>query len=128
MSISYKLVERAVAGSTDQKKWGAQIIYRDEVSFEQLTELISLRSLMCRSDVLHIINTMLEYISYHLRASHNVSLGSFGTLLTTLQTEQVSDPKDYTRSHIRRSRICFKPGQLVREELGAVTFQMNNNA
>jgi predicted histone-like DNA-binding protein len=100
MSVKFKSVERVNPRDlTLPKKYYAQIINGDDVSFDELAGLISKVSSLNYGEVLGVLGTLIEIIEMQLQHGRQVHLNSLGTIYLTLISE---------------GRIFLKIGRLIR--------------
>jgi predicted histone-like DNA-binding protein len=116
MSVKFKSVERVNPKDlTLPRKFYAQIINGDDVSFDELAELISKVSSLNYGEVLGILGTLIEIIEMQLQYGRQVHLNSLGTFYLTL----ISDGKDtsdgLTSDDIQGARIRFRPGKRLKK-------------
>jgi predicted histone-like DNA-binding protein len=112
MSVKFKSVERVNPRDlTLPRKFYAQIINGDDVSFDELAGLISKVS----SLVLGVLGTLIEIIEMQLQHGRLVHLNSLGTFYLTLISEGQDISEDLTADQISGARIRFRPGKRLKK-------------
>jgi predicted histone-like DNA-binding protein len=116
MSVKFKSVERVNPRDlTLPKKYYAQIINGDDVSFDELAGLISKVSSLNYGEVLGVLGTLIEIIEMQLQHGRQVHLNSLGTFYLTLISEGQDISEDLTADQISGARIRFRPGKRLQK-------------
>jgi len=128
MSVRFRAVERVNPRDlTLPNKYYPQIINGDDVTFDELAELISKVSSLNYGDVLGALGTLIEVIQMQLKHGRQVRLHTLGTLFLTLSGEGTDTPEDLTNSSIARTNIRFRPGKRLKRTIGILDFEKVSN-
>ncbi|MEG1616692.1 MAG: hypothetical protein RR202_06115 [Bacteroidales bacterium] len=124
MAIKYTVVQRENPAHREMgKQFLAQVKYTDETTFQQICEMISLRSLMTRSDVETVLSALIQILVVQTMNSRAVQLGEFGSVSLAMRSEPVADPKDFKKANIRGLHYVFAPGAQLRSALQGARFK-----
>ncbi len=116
MSVNYRVFERPdPRGLSFPKKFYAQLLSGDDVSFDELAELISKVSNLNYGTIMGTLGTFIEIIEYQLSHGRPVRLNNLGTLYLTLQSEGVEKAEDFTSDNIKGAKIRFRPGRRLKK-------------
>ena len=123
MSIKFKSAERVNPRDlTLPRKYYAQIINGDDVSFDELAELISKVSSLNYGEVLGALGTLIEIIEMQLQHGRQVHLNSLGTFFLTLQSDGKDSADELTSDDIHGARIRFRPGKRLKKVVNNLDF------
>ena len=124
MSVNFKAVERVNPRDlTLPRKHYAQIINGDEVSFDELADLISKVSSLNYGEVLGALGTLIKIIEIQLRHGSQVHLNSLGTFYLTLISEGKDASEDLTSDNIKGARIRFRPGKRLKKMIRTLDYE-----
>ena len=124
MSVSYKLVERVNPRDlTLPKKIYANIVYGDDVTFDELAQLISKMSNLNYGMVVGTLATLVEVIELQLIHCRMVRLSNLGTLYLALYSEGVEDRTTFSSGNIKKAAIRFRPGQRLKAVVNQLKFE-----
>ena len=116
MSVNFKLVERGNPRDlTLPKKYYASIVMGDDITFEELAQLISKVSNLNYGSVVGTLATLMEVIELQLIHGRQVRLSNLGSLYLTLYSEGVENVEDFTNGNITRTAIRFRPGRRLKK-------------
>ena len=116
MSVNYKVVERPNPRDlTLPNKYYASIVMGDNITFEELAQLISKVSNLNYGSVVGTLATLMEVIELQLIHGRQVRLSDLGTLYLTLSSEGVENAEDFTNGNIKRAAIRFRPGKRLKK-------------
>ncbi|UXP31787.1 hypothetical protein N6H18_15675 [Reichenbachiella agarivorans] len=111
MSVLYKVTERIDPRDLSlPRKFYARIINGDDVSFEELVEIISKVSSLNYGTVMGAIGTLIEVIEMQLAFGRQVRLSNLGTFFLTLSSHGVETQEEFRAGSIKSARIRFRPG------------------
>lgn len=102
-------------------KYYAKVQASGTVSFDTLASEISYASTLTDGDVSNVLRALVVQIKKHLADGKIVSLDGFGSFQFQLSSKGALTEKDYRTSLIKKMRIQFKPGRLIREVLNLET-------
>ena len=127
MSVKFKSAERVNPRDlTLPRKFYAQIINGDDVSFDELADLISKVSNLNYGDVLGALGTLIEIIEIQLRHGRQVHLNSLGTFYLTLMSEGKDATEDLNSDNIKGARIRFRPGKRLKRMIRNLDYEKVN--
>lgn len=124
MSISYKVRKQTLTTKNGQKTvFYAMPVSNGETSIEQLQKLISKISAISEGDVRSVLLTLTQLLAIELVAGRRVSLGDLGRMRIGLRSKATEKAEDFKAQDIRRIRVTFTPGALIRESLLSASVQ-----
>ena len=124
MSVQYKLVERPNPRDLAlPKKHYASIVYGDDVTFNELAQLIGKVSNINYGSVVGMLATLVEVIEMQLTHGRQVRLSDLGTIFLTLSSEGVDDKASFSANNIRKAAIRFRPGTRLRTLANNLKFE-----
>lgn len=128
MSVRFKPAERVDPRDvTLPTKFYAQIMNGDDVSFDELVDLISKVSNINYGQILGAIGTLIEVIEMQLRHGRQVHLSTLGTFFLTLQSDGAETGEDLTSDSITGARIRFRPGKRLKKLIRTLDYEKVNN-
>lgn len=108
---------------TLKKKFYAKLQSGDDVSFEELADLISKVSSLNYGEVLGALGTLNEIIEIQLRHGRPVRLSTLGTFYLTLSSEGFDTEEELTADGIKKANIRFRPGKRLRKMIQTLDFE-----
>ncbi|WP_370086298.1 HU family DNA-binding protein [Ekhidna sp.] len=128
MSVNYKLVERLNPRDlTQPKKYYASIINGDDITFEELAQLISRVSNLNYGSVVGTLATLVDVIELQLVHGRQVRLSDLGTLYLKLSSEGTENAEDFKSGNIRKASIRFRPGKRLKKVARNLKFEKVSN-
>ena len=85
------------------------------VSFDTLAEDISYATSLTDGDVSNVLRALVKQVKKHLTDGKIVQLDGLGTFQFQMSSKGAETEKDYNTSLIRKVRIQFRPGRLIKE-------------
>jgi len=85
------------------------------VSFDTLAEDIAYATTLTDGDVSNVLRALVKQIKKHLADGKIVNLEGLGSFQFQLSGSGAITEKDYSTSLIKKMRIQYRPGRLVRE-------------
>ena len=129
MSVKFKAMERVNPRDlTLPRKFYAKIKSGDDVSFEELADLISKVSNLNYGEVLGALGTLIEIIEIQLRHGRPVHLNTLGTFYLTLMSEGTDTAENLTSDNIKGSRIRFRPGKRLKKVIRNLEYEKVSEA
>ncbi len=118
MAITFKVEEQMLRTARGAQKFCfARAVNNGETTIEQLQKLIAKISAVSEGDVRSVLMTLTQLVALELGQGRIVSLGDLGRIRVGLRSK-ASDSKEGFRSQdIKRVRVVFVPGMLIREAL-----------
>jgi predicted histone-like DNA-binding protein len=128
MSVNYKIVERLNPRDlTQPKKYYASIINGDDITFEELAQLISKVSNLNYGTVVGTLATLVEVIELQLVHGRQIRLSDLGTLYLMLSSEGAKTAEDFNSGYIRKAAIRFRPGKRLKKVARNLKFEKVSN-
>lgn len=124
MSIKYQLRKQTV-----NAKSGKEVIYfampvsNGETSIEQLQKMIARISAVSEGDVRSVLLTLTQLVALELEAGRRVSLGDLGRMRIGMRSRGAKSAEAFTTNDIRRLRVTFTPGRLIKEGLSTASLE-----
>lgn len=125
MALKFKKVARKVL-SGDEKgstKYYAVAKSSGLSKLDKICTLISARSTVSSADVKAVFDSLTWAMDLELSSGNAVQLGELGNFHLSISSEGVSDKKDLDANKIRKARIIFSPGAILRETRRTVSFE-----
>ena len=94
-----------------------------EFTLRDMANRISRMSTLTTIDTLAVLEAFVQVIPEELANGRIVRLGDFGSLRVLLQSEGSDTAEDFNSSLITRTRVRFRPGQLISNTLDTAVFQ-----
>ncbi len=123
MAIKYAVIQRPKPGDPAAPKKFYAIVQNDgEITLRELAEQIAQISTVSPIDVLAVLESLIQVIPDHLLNSKIVRLGDLGSFFVTLSSEGTESADAFTVSQIKRARVNFRPGKLIKNQMKTATF------
>ncbi len=118
MSVKFKPTQRVDPRDlTLPRKYYPQIIYGDDVSFDELADVISKMSNLNYGSVVGMLATLTEAIQLQLAHGRQVKLSGLGTFYLTLTGDGQARPEDLSSGDIKQSHLRFRPDKRLKGTL-----------
>lgn len=98
------------------------------VSFDSLAEDIAYATTLTDGDVSNVLRALVKQIKKHLADGKIVNLDGLGTFQFQISGKGAATEKDYSSALIKKVRIQYRPGRLVREVQNLTTLQFKKVA
>lgn len=122
--LKYKFVERRNPSKpAAPKKLYASPVKVGTKTITSLSMDIANVSSLNRGDVNNVISNMVEHIPKELLQGKSVSLGELGTLRISFSSEGVESEEDFNTSKIKKVKVIFTPGVLIKNEIKKAKFR-----
>ena len=105
-------------------KYYAQPIIDGTVTKKTLADDLVLISSLSRGDISSVIENLIEILPKYLLTGKSVQLGELGTLRVSFSSEGAETKEELNAKMIRRRKILFTPGKLLKEALPKLTFEL----
>lgn len=124
MSIKFKVIERAQPGVVNggTKKFYASISKNATVDLRTLAQQISQRSTVNTIDTIAVLEGLLQVIPEQLQLGNLVRLGDLGSMRLSISSEGSEREEEVTAANIKKSKIIFRPGKIIKDTLSLITF------
>jgi predicted histone-like DNA-binding protein len=125
--VLYKLIERVdPRDPTLPRKFYAQLVSGDDVSFDDLVETIGKMSNLNYGDIVGVLGALIMIIEEQLKYGRPVRLGALGKFYLSLSSSGTDTAEAFTEANIRDARILFYPGRKLKKLLNQLDFQKEN--
>ena len=111
MSVRYKLYQDNRAESKNRGKWYARAVYNSRPkTLKQMAMEIQENVSVKKSDVLAVLDELVNVMKLWLQESYRVSLDGLGSFKIGLKTKPADTAKDFSAAkHVVGSRVNFQP-------------------
>ena len=110
MSVFYRLHQDQSTGTKRSGKWYARAVPTAVINTRQLAEIVQRNCTVKRSDVVAVIEEMVEVMKDQMQDSKRVKLEGFGSFKIGIQSKGANNVTDYdVQKHIKALRINFRP-------------------
>ena len=115
MAVFYRLAQdkRQKFGATDNpnyNKWYAHAVTVGTVDTKKLAQLIQDNVSVKRSDVLAVLDELVQWMAFSLKEGKRVKLNGFGSFKIGIASKGADSPAEFTSAkHITGSRVNFSP-------------------
>lgn len=126
MSVKYKLVKRkdlSKGAAEGAQRYYASVNNSGTLDFRQMCSSISAYSTASRGDVLVVLDGLLYCMMDALLRGEIVQMGDFGNFQLNAGSTGTETAEVFKASLIRKPRIVFRPGSMLREMLAKVSFE-----
>ena len=125
MAIRFRSILRGEPGviGGGVKKYYASANVTEVVDLEQLSELVSEATTVHGADIRAVLYALVKVICRELSNSKSVQLGELGNLRTEVSSHGTEDPEEVNSSLIKRARVIFTPGKLIKKMLKTVEYK-----
>ena len=122
-SVTYSVVPRRNPSEKGTPpKYYAQAQARGDVSLREMSERIQQTCTVHKSDVFAVLVALEDVITEALKNGEIVRLGDIGTLQIGISSKGALKEEDWEESLIKKARINFRPGTVLSNILGNLTF------
>lgn len=126
MSVKYKLVKRrdlSKDAAEGAQKFYASVNSSGKMDFMQICEQVSSRSTASKGDVMLVLDGLLYCMKESLLRGEVVQMGEFGNFQANVGSAGVSLAEEFKADMIRKPRIVFRPGVMLKDTLRKVSFE-----
>lgn len=126
MSVRYKLVKRkdlSKGAAQGAQKYYASVNNNGTLDFKELCETIASYSTASRGDVMLVLDGLLFCMKSALLRGEIVQMGDFGNFQVNVGSSGTATTDAFKADMIRKPRIVFRPGILLKDMLGKVSFE-----
>ncbi len=124
MSVKYSIAAMKNPQNPEApKKYYAKAQVRDTVDLNRIADEIAYATSLTDGDVLNVLRGLIKKIQEHLSDGDIVSLGEFGTFQYQLCSWGAVTEKEFVPANIRKVRLQFRSGKLLRKGLNGLTFE-----
>ena len=110
MSVYYRLHQDQSVGTKKSGKWYARMVPMATIDTRKLAEIIQRNCTVKKSDVLAVLDELVETMRDQLQDSKRVKLDGFGSFKIGLKSKGARTARSFTVSdHIEGTHIVFSP-------------------
>ena len=125
MPLNYEIKKRTFGfDETRTEKYVVSAKRGHTVSYEDILKEVAKQSHLNSGEVYTAIEALIDVSITFMQQGHGVKLGDFGTFRMSLSSEGVDAPEQFdAASHVRRTRLIFTPGVLLKAALATITVE-----
>lgn len=124
MFIKYHLIGRVDPRDPAlPKKFYAHIANGEEITFDDLLQLVSQNISLHEGDIYGVLRTLLNVMMTQLKCGKPVVLRDFGTFYMTINSDGAATEDAFVDRDIRQARIRFRPGAGLKKMLKTLHFE-----
>lgn len=105
----------------------AQILHGGELDLEKLARRVAKQSALTEADCLSALRSFTEIVAETLTDGYIVDMGDFGRFRSSLIGKSVKKIEDFAPSHIKKVRVIFTPGKMIKNALAEVGVNLNTD-
>lgn len=124
--MKVKAVKKVNPRNTDETKYYLAPVYADEMSLNELAELISDASTVNVADVAAVLKALAKQLPIFLQKGFIIELGDFGRLRLSISTDGKENADELSANDIIKVRIIFVPSAAIKEKLKSTSFTMTD--
>jgi predicted histone-like DNA-binding protein len=125
MSLKFRKVARKVIGGDDmgEIKYYAVAKSAGVSGVDKICKLISARSTVSSADVKAVFDSLAWAMDLELSSGNVVRLGELGSFHLSISSPGMENRKELNAGKIRKARIIFTPGAVLRDTRDGVDFE-----
>ena len=110
MSVFYRLHQDQSTGTKRSGKWYARAVPTAVINTRQLAEIVQRNCTVKRSDVVAVIEEMVEVMKDQMQDSKRVKLEGFGSFKISIQSKGAQTAAKFSvAEHVKGLRVVFMP-------------------
>jgi predicted histone-like DNA-binding protein len=110
MSVFYRLHQDQSTGTKRSGKWYARAVPTDVINTRQLAEIVQRNCTVKKSDVMAVIEELVEVMKDQMQDSKRVKLDGFGSFKIGVQSKGAQTAAKFSvAEHIKGLRVVFMP-------------------
>ncbi len=110
MSVFYRLHQDQSTGTKRSGKWYARAVPTAVINTRQLAEIVQRNCTVKRSDVVAVIEEMVEVMKDQMQDSKRVELEGFGSFKIGIQSKGAQTAAKFSvAEHVKGLRVVFMP-------------------
>jgi predicted histone-like DNA-binding protein len=118
MSVKYIIVPHKIPSKPDEPvTYYPRLKSSGEVNLREIANDIAQVSTVSQADTMAVIEGLLQNIPRYLADGKIVHLGELGSFYLSIQAEGSSSPDAVNASKIKRNKLHFRAGKLVKQML-----------
>jgi predicted histone-like DNA-binding protein len=125
MALKFRKVARKVIGGDEmgETRYYAMAKCTGIAGVDKICKLISARSAISSADVKAVFDSLAWVMDLELSSGNVVQLGELGNFRLSISSEGMENKKELNASKIRKARIIFSPGAVLRNTKQNVSFE-----
>jgi predicted histone-like DNA-binding protein len=125
MALKFKKVARKVLNGDEKGaiKYYAMAKCTGLSGVDKICKLISARSTVSSADVKAVFDSLAWAMDMELSSGNAVQLGELGNFRLSISSEGMGTKDEVNASKIRKARIIFSPGAVLRNTKQSVSFE-----
>ncbi|MCD8261675.1 MAG: HU family DNA-binding protein [Bacteroides sp.] len=125
MSLKFHCVERRLlAGEhAGEHRFFGQVRCGECITFDKICDQIALLSAATKGDMELILDSFVEVIREQLDSGNIIQLGDLSNFRVSAGSYGVEPQEKFRATHIKRPRIVFTPGKLLKEVAQEIVFE-----
>ncbi|WP_455640477.1 HU family DNA-binding protein [Parabacteroides sp.] len=127
MGIKYKLVQRkdfSKDAPKDGKKYFAQAVNNETVSFDEFCESVAEESALTSGDVKSFMDRMTKTLRRHLKEGRNVQMGELGSFRMAAGSKGADTIEEFNAATMmKKPSLVFTAGKALQEIRSQITFE-----
>ena len=110
MAVKYKLYQDNRKESKNKGMWYARAIVSGMLDTKKIAQMIQTNVSVKKSDVLAVLDELVEVMTIWLGEGYRVKLDGFGSFKVGLKTKPAESAKEFSAAkHVVGSRVNFQP-------------------
>ena len=110
MSVFYRLHQDQSTGTKRSGKWYARAVPTDVINTRQLAEIIQRNCTVKKSDVMAVLEELVEVMKDQMQDSKRVKLDGFGSFKIGIESKGAQTAGKYSVSeHVKGLHVVFMP-------------------
>lgn len=126
--MNYNVIKRGNPQKRGEHKFYAAPEYGEIVNIRAIAEDISRSCSLTTSDVIGVVESLIEKLPTYLKNSNKVRLGDLGIMKLSFSSKGQEKAEDVSARDIEGVKILFIPGALLKRALTDVTFSKKGSA
>jgi predicted histone-like DNA-binding protein len=124
MPVKYVIVPHKIPSKPDvPSSYYPRLKSSGEVSLRQIADDIAQESSVSQADTMAVIESLLQNIPEYLAEGKIVRLGELGSFYLSIQAEGSPSPEKVNTSKIKRNKLYFRAGKLLKEMLKYIKYE-----
>jgi predicted histone-like DNA-binding protein len=125
MSISFNVIEKGQPGVVGggEKKFYASPKVEGVLDIDALSRRIEKISAISAGDISSVLITSVDVIVEELTLGRSVQFGKLGNFRISISSEGQATAEEVTANSIKKARVIFTPGKLIKEMLTRLSYK-----
>jgi predicted histone-like DNA-binding protein len=124
MPVKYIIVPHKIPSKPDQPvTYYPRLKSSGEIDLREIAKDIAQESTVSPGDTLAVIESLLQNLPRYLAEGYIVRLGELGSFYLSIQAEGSPDPESVNRYKIKRNKLHFRAGKLVKQMLKHIDYR-----